>query len=585
MQYPGPKSSYAAVCLTLVLVVKHCVVWVASKRVKTGVDDLSEALNILDSMQENELEDNPFIHGNYAPVAQEQRGLELEVVAGALPEELDGMFVRNGPNPIPGQMSKRYLWIDGHGMLHNICIKQGKALYSNTYVRTPRYEHEAAIGQEVFLRLGEVKGYVGVLKLLFFVLTLNKLGIGLGESGTANTQTVMFGNRFYALQETNLPFEVRLHEDGSVESLGYDDFDGKLIDMSAHPKVDHITGNLIFNSYEQMPEKSPLTAGEYMIDKKDMKFYIGVNPLEKYISVAHDFMFTKNYLVIYDNSVQFSIEAIGRGGDFLSFNDTHSLRIGLIPRKADVDWKEVQWHDTKIPLAMMHPLNAWEDAETGEVILWSPVFSFNILTETLPSNLEIGYMVEFTMSTKSDSLDMRIIDDNINVEFCRVRDECYGIFCQYGYAGILSKKGSGLHQGFTIWDMAAKELCRAIYLPPGYIGQEPQVIPKPQHHNHTNMISDMVYIGLIVHDTIEQDSYFFLYDGRHDSDCPLIAKLRFPVRVPYGFHSQWVPGKALRAHIAFHDKTSKTRRNQATSKNKKNIRIFNELQSKLQGIR
>ena len=154
----GPKSICSYHSLKVVLMVQLCVVWVASKRVKTGVDELSEALNILDSMQANELEDNPFIRGNYAPVAQERRGLELEVVAGALPEELDGMFVRNGPNPIPGQMSKRYLWFDGHGMLHNIRIKRGKALYSNTYVRTPRYEHEAAVGHEVFLRLGELKG-------------------------------------------------------------------------------------------------------------------------------------------------------------------------------------------------------------------------------------------------------------------------------------------------------------------------------------------------------------------------------------------------------------------------------------------
>ena len=393
MLYHRPKSTYALACLTVTLVVQLCVVWVASKRVRTNtyaktVDELSEALDILDSMQANELEDNPFIHGNYAPVAQEQRGLELEAVSGALPKELDGMFVRNGPNPIPRQMSKRYRWFDGQGMLHNIRIKHGQALYSNTYVKTPRYIHEAAVGKEVFLRVGEMKGHVGVLKALFFILTLKKLGLGIEEAGTANTQTVMFGNRFYAFQETNLPFEVQLQEDGSVKSLGYDDFDGKLTSMSSHPKVDHKTGNLIFNSYHLFPEdtqvsdKAPITAGEYMSDKKDMKFYIGTNPSKKETTVSHDVMFTKNFVIVYDNSVETSMEKIDKG-EILNFKQSLTLRIGLVPRKTDVNSKEVKWFDTGIPLAMVHPMNAWEDENTGIVTLWAPVFSFNILSTDL----------------------------------------------------------------------------------------------------------------------------------------------------------------------------------------------------------
>ena len=191
-------------------------------------------------------------------------------------------------------------------------------------------------------------------------------------------------------------------------------------------------------------------------------------------------------------------------------------------------------------------------------------------------------MAEFTMNAKKGSIEMRIIDETINVEFCKVREECLGIFCQYGYAGILGR--AELLKGFTIWDMAAKELRQAIYFPKGHVGHEPQVIPKT-YDGHNQLISDDVYIGTIVQDTIENESYFFLYDGHHDSGFPLIAKLRFPVRVPYGFHSQWVPGKDLRAHIAFHKGTNKTR-NYGTSKNRKNlnIRITNELRRLSHGI-
>ena len=48
----------------------------------------------------------------------------------------------------------------------------------------------------------------------------------------------MFDNRFYALHEPSLPFEVRLFEDGRVESIGYADLGGLLDSpVSAHPKV------------------------------------------------------------------------------------------------------------------------------------------------------------------------------------------------------------------------------------------------------------------------------------------------------------------------------------------------------------
>lgn len=41
---------------------------------------------------------NPYLGGNFAPVVHEMYVQGLEVV-GTLPRELDGIFIRNGPNP------------------------------------------------------------------------------------------------------------------------------------------------------------------------------------------------------------------------------------------------------------------------------------------------------------------------------------------------------------------------------------------------------------------------------------------------------------------------------------------------------
>ena len=42
---------------------------------------------------------NPYLEGNFAPVAEEISATDLPVV-GELPVELDGLSLRNGPNPI-----------------------------------------------------------------------------------------------------------------------------------------------------------------------------------------------------------------------------------------------------------------------------------------------------------------------------------------------------------------------------------------------------------------------------------------------------------------------------------------------------
>ena len=41
---------------------------------------------------------NPYLQGNYAPVTEESTITDLDV-EGQLPEGLDGLLLRDGPNP------------------------------------------------------------------------------------------------------------------------------------------------------------------------------------------------------------------------------------------------------------------------------------------------------------------------------------------------------------------------------------------------------------------------------------------------------------------------------------------------------
>jgi len=62
--------------------------------------------------------------GHLAPVPDEIDAVDLPV-DGALPPELTGRYLRNGPNPLPGEPSPH--WFLGHGMVHGIRLREGLA--------------------------------------------------------------------------------------------------------------------------------------------------------------------------------------------------------------------------------------------------------------------------------------------------------------------------------------------------------------------------------------------------------------------------------------------------------------------------
>lgn len=62
--------------------------------------------------------DNAFMRGIHTPMAEELT-LENLPVTGTIPAELDGRYVRIGPNPQYGE-SKGHHWFVGDGMVHGV---------------------------------------------------------------------------------------------------------------------------------------------------------------------------------------------------------------------------------------------------------------------------------------------------------------------------------------------------------------------------------------------------------------------------------------------------------------------------------
>ena len=83
---------------------------------------------------------NPYLVGPYAPVVDEVTLSDLEVV-GEIPDDLNGVYVRNGPNP-QFEPRGRYHWFDGDGMVHAVHFADGRATYRNRWIRTDGFRRE-----------------------------------------------------------------------------------------------------------------------------------------------------------------------------------------------------------------------------------------------------------------------------------------------------------------------------------------------------------------------------------------------------------------------------------------------------------
>jgi carotenoid cleavage dioxygenase len=446
-------------------------------------------------------------------------------------------------------------------MLHNLRIRKGEAFYTNAFVPTPRYLMEKQDGEQIFLTIGSLTGISGLLKALLISWSLpQSLHLSQLELGTANTNVLMYRHKFYCLHEASLPFEVQLSDHGDVLGVGYDSFKNALnFPFTAHPKKDYLTGNLIVFGYTSQPDlqkvEGTMKVGEVSGATGNLIVYQAMDFPGRHLPFAHDIAFTKNWILILDSSVHFDPASILKPGeDFFSMEKTANFRVGLFPRgKVDVVPDDVTWVELNEPLALIHVLNSWEDAD-GVITILAPLGKTFDLAADQRSKGNVFNMAELRIHPVTKSITMEWIDKEYNVEFPRVRDECVGRFCSYGYAGIMAQgdnQGDGMFVGFVKFDMKLKRVHSAVRFRDGEIGGEPVLIAKPNSLDREDP-SDKVFIGNFVFNVKDQRSYFLLYDGETLSPDP-VARLLMPYRIPYGFHGLWVEEDELHAHLSSHE--------------------------------
>ena len=451
---------------------------------------------------------NPYLDGNFAPARSEITASNL-VVLGELPADLCGVFVRNGPNPqFPPR--GRYHWFDGDGMLHGVHIGNGTAQYRNRYVQTQGWKLEQEAGSAIWTGL----------------LSPPQPDNPYGPSkNTANTALVWHSGRLLTLWEGGKPHEIKVP---GLETVGPYTYGNQLkTAFTAHPKVDAVTGEMMFFGYSiaQPPylHYSVVSAQGELLRTVPIDLPVGV--------MMHDFAITEHYTLFMDLPLTFRPERMQRGESPLMFESDRPSRFGILPRHGDNS--SIRWFEAA-PCYVFHTVNAYEEGE--EVVLiacrMNGTTVLNASDNAGERNSDIPQMHRWRFNLSTGAVVEEQVDD-IPSEFPSVNEQRLGRPTRYGYAARTAPGSMPLFDGFIKYDLLTGS-SQTHEFGSGRYGGEGVFVPRPGA-----TAEDDGWLLTFVHDEVEGTSELVVLMAQ-DMTAEPVARIMIPTRVPYGFHGTWI---------------------------------------------
>ena len=447
---------------------------------------------------------NPYLEGNFAPVLDE-RTVEVPLpVEGAIPPALEGLLLRNGPNPAVVPDPDRYHWFTGDGMVHAVELREGAAVsYRNRWVRTRRLAAEVG--------------------------TPPPRGPSEALDGPANTHVLWHGGRLLALVESGFPH--RLSTD--LETLAVEDFDGALASpMTAHPHVDPETGSMACFGYDVF---GPPFLRYHEIDAAGSLVHSTEVDIPR-ATMQHDFGMTATRVVFMDLPVVFDLE-MAMGGAELPFrwDPEAGARLGVLDRGDD--GTGVRWVATD-PCYVFHVMNAFDHGPA--VVL--DVCRYDRTFDTQAGEL-IGSVLPTLERWRVDpvvgTVERTPLDDRA-VEFPRVDDTLAGRPYRYGYCAETGRAdGADTFDALVRYDLQRDEAVR--WDPgPGMSPGEPVFV-----RDADGRADDEGWVLSVVYNAARDASDVVVLDASSFGGEPE-AVVHLPSRVPFGFHGSWVPAASYR---------------------------------------
>jgi 8'-apo-carotenoid 13,14-cleaving dioxygenase len=443
---------------------------------------------------------HPYLSGIHKPMDGELTLDDLKV-SGTIPAELDGRYIRIGPNPAAPPNPGSYHWFTGDGMVHGVKLKGGKALwYRNRWIRSNAVEAAKALPAAP--------------------------GPRNGARDTVNTNVLGHAGETWGLVEAG-GYPVRLDE--NLDTIAYDPFGGTLKgSFTAHPHLDPLTGEMHAICYDAT---SPTVIRHVVVGTGGKVLREEPIAVEHGPSI-HDCMITKNYVLILDLPVTFSMKSLLAGFAFpYKWNPDHQARVGLLPRNGkseDVIWCNVA------PCYVFHPCNGYETAD-GKVILDVCAHDSMFAESTQgPDSAKVPFE-RWTIDPATKSVDRAVIDSD-SQEFPRPNEALMGQPYRFAYS-------MSLPDGFDAASPNQSQLYK----------HDLEDGARETHEFGANRIPGEFVFVPKAGSTVEDDGWMMGYvvdmnnettdlvilDAQNFSGKPQ-AVITIPHRIPPGFHGNWV---------------------------------------------
>ena len=462
--------------------------------------------------------DIPLYQGWGAPLRTESAIEDLECIQGAVPPELNGTLYRCGPDRQYPPMTGDDVFIDGEGMVHMFRFANGHVDYRSRWVHTERFKLQEKARRSLFGRYRN--------------RYTNDPSVEGAHMGTGNTNLVWHAGKLLALKEDDLPYEV---DPDTLETLGRYDYGGqvKALSMSAHPKVDWITNELLTYSYQAKGDATT-----------DVVFYVigGDGRVKTEIwfdmpwpACVHDFAVTPTHAIFPFFPLVTDLDVLKQGGPFYQYHPDKETVVAVVPREGTAE--DIRWFRGPNTTAG-HMMNAV--VEGSKVHLDLCLYQGNCFPffptpkgETTAAVPPILTRLTMDLDANSDEFTQKVLMPG-PCEMPRTDDRYQGRPYRYGF--MICYRGGDGTSAIGRLDLQTGEL--KTWAPGANSGvAEPQFVPRSP-------------------DAPEGDGWLLTCVSRIDqnrSDLAVldavtlepVAILKLPVRVRSTFHGTWAPAEAL----------------------------------------
>jgi carotenoid cleavage dioxygenase-like enzyme len=473
-------------------------------------------------------DDHPYRSGAWRPQHQEFDAWNMESV-GDLPDDLNGVYLRNTENPL-FEPIKRYHPFDGDAMLHSISFNNGEVQYSNRFVRTDAFLAE----QDTKTSL-----WAGITEHPSTAIANHGWGARTMMKDNASTDVVVHGSKalasFYQCGELYQLDPISLTDKGKASWNGAFPPEG----VSAHPKVDEHTGELLFFNYSTT---APFMKYGVVNSEGDLTNYQDI-PLPG-PRLPHDMAFTENWSILNDLPLYWDPKALKEGFYSNTYNRDLPSRFALIPRHGSSN--EIRWFEAD-PTFVLHWTNAYED---GDEVVLDGFFQHNPTAsgvrrhtdalkgfETLDMNVLEARAHRWRFNLKTGNCSEEQMSDRCS-EFPMINGMHAGRRHRYSYNAICAPNLFAFN-GLIKHDLdTGKE--ETYEFEDGVFVSETIMAPRDNSARE-----DDGYLVTFSSDLIRDISDALIFDASDIAQGP-ICKIRLPERISSGTHATWAPTKALK---------------------------------------